>query len=93
MLFLCTFVMLLGLMGMMSIGVVVGGRRLKGSCGGVGSDCACDAAGRPRACESAAGSGELSVPSDAPLAALPAPGAAGHSRNLRSGRLPGGHSR
>ncbi len=32
----------------MSIGVIINGRRLQGSCGGVGSgDCACDAAGKP----------------------------------------------
>lgn len=44
------------LMGAMAIGVMVTGRRLRGSCGGVGSgDCACDAAGVPlseRACTS-----------------------------------------
>ncbi len=32
----------------MAIGVMVSGRRLRGSCGGVGSgDCACEAAGKP----------------------------------------------
>ena len=29
----------------MAIGVVVSGKRLRGSCGGVGGDCACDKAG------------------------------------------------
>lgn len=36
------------LMAMMSIGVIVGGRRLRGSCGGVGGeDCICDETGKP----------------------------------------------
>lgn len=30
----------------MAVGVMFSGRRLKGSCGGVGGDCECDAAGR-----------------------------------------------
>jgi hypothetical protein len=30
----------------MALGVLVSGRRLKGSCGGIGGDCECDAAGR-----------------------------------------------
>lgn len=42
-------------MGLMAVGVVMSGRSLRGSCGGVGSgDCACDAAGVPmdqRACQ------------------------------------------
>ena len=36
------------MMCMMAIGVIVGGRRLRGSCGGVGGeDCVCDENGRP----------------------------------------------
>lgn len=36
------------LMCMMAIGVIVGGRRLRGSCGGVGGeDCVCDETGKP----------------------------------------------
>jgi len=36
------------LMCMMAIGVIVGGRRLRGSCGGVGGeDCICDETGKP----------------------------------------------
>lgn len=36
------------LMSMMAIGVIVGGRRLRGSCGGVGGeDCVCDENGNP----------------------------------------------
>ncbi len=31
----------------MAIGVAVSGRRLKGSCGGVGGDCACEREGIP----------------------------------------------
>jgi hypothetical protein len=42
-------------MGIMAVGVIMSGRSLRGSCGGVGSgDCACDAAGVPmdqRACQ------------------------------------------
>lgn len=41
-------------MGAMAIGVAVSGRRLRGSCGGVGGDCACEKAGMGRqgdACE------------------------------------------
>lgn len=42
-------------MGLMAVGVIMSGRSLRGSCGGVGSgDCACDAAGVPmdqRACQ------------------------------------------
>ncbi len=43
-------------MGAMAIGVIMTGRRLKGSCGGVGDACACDRAGIPvsqRACTKA----------------------------------------
>jgi hypothetical protein len=32
----------------MAVGVVLGGRRLQGSCGGTGADCLCDREGRPR---------------------------------------------
>ncbi len=36
------------LMSMMAVGVLVGGRRLRGSCGGVGGeDCICDETGKP----------------------------------------------
>lgn len=41
-------------MAAMAIGVAVTGRRLRGSCGGVGGDCACEKSGVARdgsACE------------------------------------------
>jgi hypothetical protein len=38
------------LMAAMAIGVIVQGKRLRGSCGGTGSDCACDDPAR-EACE------------------------------------------
>lgn len=87
MMFLTTFVFLLSLMALMSVGVVVSGKRLRGSCGGTGTECACDAAGKPRACETPDGSGDLS---EAPLAALPGRRDVGHSRRLRSGAEPSG---
>jgi len=42
------------IMTVMSVGVVVSGKRLRGSCGGVSSDCACEKQG-------------LEKPSDCPL--------------------------
>lgn len=40
------------LMAIMAVGVIFSNRELQGSCGGPGSaDCACDLAGKPRACE------------------------------------------
>ena len=91
MIFLITFVFFSGLVALMSVGVVLGGKRLQGSCGGVGTACACDAAGRPRRCEVEAGSGELSeavAGARSGLAALPVPGTEGYSRRLRSRQLP-----
>lgn len=71
MMFVLTFGMLLGLMGLMSIGVVVSGKRLQGSCGGTGGACACDEAGRPRACEvEDPASGQLSAPHKAESGAM-----------------------
>ena len=48
MVLLVTVVAMAMMMAMMAIGVIVGGRRLRGSCGGVGGeDCVCDENGRP----------------------------------------------
>lgn len=50
-----SFLVVAVVMGIMAVGVIMSGRTLRGSCGGVGSgDCACDAAGVPldqRACQ------------------------------------------
>lgn len=48
--FLVTFVFFAAVMAAMAIGVIVHGRHLKGSCGGVGGDCPCDEAAQ-RECE------------------------------------------
>ena len=49
--FLATFLMLGALMAIMAVGVMFGGRRLQGSCGGLpGKDCSCSL-GERRACE------------------------------------------
>ncbi len=50
-----SFLVVAVVMGIMAVGVIMSGRSLRGSCGGVGSgDCACDSAGVPldqRACQ------------------------------------------
>ncbi len=46
--FLLTLLIVILVALAMSIGVILNGRRLQGSCGGVGSgDCACEASGKP----------------------------------------------
>ena len=49
------FYLTLGIFGFMmlamSVGVIFSGRRLKGSCGGVGGECPCEDAGTPNACK------------------------------------------
>lgn len=47
-------------MAAMAIGVAVTGRRLKGSCGGVGQSCACELAGLKRNARDCAHSGKAS---------------------------------
>jgi hypothetical protein len=42
--FFATFLLFSAVMAAMAVGVVVHGRRLKGSCGGVGGECPCDEA-------------------------------------------------
>ena len=42
---LATLAIFLLVVGAMAIGVMVTGRALRGSCGGVGADCACEKAG------------------------------------------------
>jgi hypothetical protein len=44
--FLATLVVFALAMLAMAVGVVFSGRRLRGSCGGTGEDCSCDAAAR-----------------------------------------------
>jgi hypothetical protein len=50
-LFYITLVFFALMMFLMSLGVMISGRRLKGSCGGVGGECPCDEAGKPGACK------------------------------------------
>lgn len=50
--FILTFGFMLAVVVAMSVGVIFNRDPIKGSCGGEGSaDCACDLAGKPRACE------------------------------------------
>jgi hypothetical protein len=44
--FLASFLLFGAIMAAMAIGVMVHGRRLRGSCGGTGADCVCDDAAR-----------------------------------------------
>lgn len=82
MIYAATFLILITLTAAMAVGVMFKRPPLKGSCGGVGGDCACDAEGRPRECE------KTDAPREAPMASLPGRGQAGHSKHLRSGALP-----
>ena len=54
--FVLTVGMVALMMLVMAVGVIFSNRELKGSCGGKGGpDCACDAQGKPRACEALSG--------------------------------------
>lgn len=55
---LLTIALIALLMFAMSLGVMISNRELQGSCGGVGSSCACDEANVPRACDLVPGPGE-----------------------------------
>ena len=49
---LLTFILIGLIMVAMAVGVMVSGRRLRGSCGGPGADCHCRAEGiSPESCE------------------------------------------
>lgn len=67
--YILSFLVFVTLCGLMSVGVVFGGRRLRGSCGGTGSDCACDSQARARrGCE---GKGADAEGLASPLVGLP----------------------
>lgn len=48
--FLLTLGFLMSIMAIMAVGVIFSNKPLKGSCGGTGK-CACEHAGKPKACE------------------------------------------
>lgn len=50
-LFLLTVGIIAALMAGMAVGVIFSNKPLRGSCGGVGSSCACEEAGTPGACK------------------------------------------
>jgi hypothetical protein len=49
--FLLTLGIVAALMGGMAVGVIFSNKPLRGSCGGVGTSCACEEAGTPGACK------------------------------------------
>jgi hypothetical protein len=49
--FLATIAIVATLMAGMAIGVIFSNKPLRGSCGGVQGDCACEEAGTPGACK------------------------------------------
>ncbi len=54
--FVLTVLLIGALMAAMAVGVIFSNRQLQGSCGGEGgADCACDAQGIPRKCETGPG--------------------------------------
>lgn len=48
---LLTIGIVAALMGGMAVGVIFSNKPLKGSCGGIGTSCACEEAGTPGACK------------------------------------------
>jgi hypothetical protein len=70
--FLLTVLFVGALMTAMAVGVIFSNRHLKGSCGGKGGpECACDAQGIPRRCETKGGADHDPTPRDVvPLAAF-----------------------
>ena len=50
-LFYLTLIFFALTMFLMALGVMISGRRLKGSCGGVGGECPCADSGTPGACK------------------------------------------
>lgn len=48
---LLTIGIVAALMGGMAVGVIFSNKPLRGSCGGVGTSCACEEAGTPGACK------------------------------------------
>ena len=57
-LFYLTLVFFALTMFLMALGVMISGRRLKGSCGGVGGECPCADSGTPGACKTGIGDDE-----------------------------------